>query len=87
MYRTFLGQNGFYDLQVAFMDMCLRGYASFVDMLCGCVTCAVTEDSELGLMLCCHHLKILFWGVGGRELKLQKFIFSQFCKSKMEVYP
>lgn len=50
-------QDGYDDLQAAFVDLCLHGYAClFVDVLCGCVTCAVTEDSMPG-----HHLKILFF--------------------------
>lgn len=57
---TGLMQNGFYDLQVAFMNMCLHGYAGFVDRLHGCVICAVTDDSVFDLMFCCYHLNFSF---------------------------
>lgn len=42
-----------------FLDMRLIRYASFANVLCGCTTCVVTEDSTLSLMHCCCYLKML----------------------------
>lgn len=54
-------QNGFYDLQVVFMDMCLHGHAGRAGVLCGCVICAVTDGSVFDLMLCCHYLNFFIF--------------------------
>lgn len=60
-YRTFFVQNGFFDLQVPFVDLCIHGHADIAEVLCRHEACVITEDSELGLMLCCHHFKVLLF--------------------------
>lgn len=50
------------------MDLCIYGHADIVEVLCRRETCVTIEDSELGLMLCCHDFKVLlFFFFSGEE--------------------